>query len=93
MLDPQIPGNVKFDEVKWAGIGCGFVLLCTSPALIWRAILPLFEGAFLQITREASSMNPQFWLYWIGVVTLVYIILLPGVIFLVMKRAQQRQVT
>jgi hypothetical protein len=36
-------------------------------------------------------MNPQFWLYWIGVVTVGYIILLPGVIILVMKRAQERQ--
>lgn len=42
-------------------------------------------------TREVSSMNPQFWFYWIGIVTVGYIILLPGIIFLVMKRAQERQ--
>jgi hypothetical protein len=36
-------------------------------------------------------MNPQFWLYWIGIVTVGYVILLPGIIFLVMKRAQERQ--
>jgi hypothetical protein len=30
---------------------------------------------------EARNMNPQFWLYWIGVVTVGYIIPLPGVIF------------
>ena len=38
-------------------------------------------------------MNPQFWIVWIGVVTVGYIILLPGVIFLVMSAAQKRQVT
>jgi hypothetical protein len=38
-------------------------------------------------------VNPQFWIYWIGVVTVGYITLLSGVIFLVMKRAQQRQTT
>jgi len=41
--------------------------------------------------KEVSRMNPQFWLYWIGIVTVGYIILLPGIIFLVMKRAQERQ--
>ncbi len=35
-------------------------------------------------------MNPQFWIVWIGVVTVGCIILLPGVIFLVMKAAQRR---
>jgi hypothetical protein len=36
-------------------------------------------------------MNSQFWINWIGVVTVGYIILLPGVIFLAMKAAQKRQ--
>jgi hypothetical protein len=40
----------------------------------------------------ARNMNPQFWLYSIGVVTVGYIIQLPGVIFLAMRAAQKRQV-
>ena len=41
-------------------------------------------------------MNPQFWLYWIGIVAVGYIILLPGIIFLVMKRhrkGKERELT
>ena len=37
-------------------------------------------------------MNPQFWIYWIGAVTVGYIILLPGIIFLTLKTALKRQV-
>jgi FG-GAP-like repeat len=68
------------------GISTRFPL---APSLLLCRATLYYPGAEEQ-EWEASSMNPQFWIYWIGVVALGYIILLPGIIFLVMKRAQER---
>jgi hypothetical protein len=38
-------------------------------------------------------MNPQFWLFWIGVVAVGYVVLVPVIIVLAMKAALNRQVT